>query len=109
MGASTKPSDSSRAMPRNSRIGSHSISTGGIGTPWMKGCRAVPVLGLHRSRGGRGLLVGLWDQLCDESFISTSPPTISAAATMRIGVACSPSTAMPTTNAPTAPMPVQMV
>ncbi len=45
----------------------------------------------------------------EDSFISTRPLTISNAATTRIGVSASPSTVMPTRNAPTAPMPVQMV
>jgi len=44
-----------------------------------------------------------------DSFISTSPDTISSAATIRIALAVSPRTAMPTRNAPTAPIPVQMV
>jgi len=45
----------------------------------------------------------------DDSFISTSPPTISTAATTRIGVTASPSTSAPTRNAPTAPTPVHTV
>ena len=44
-----------------------------------------------------------------ESFIRTRPETISTAAPIRIGLTCSPRKTMPTTNAPTAPMPVQIV
>lgn len=44
-----------------------------------------------------------------ESFISTSPDTINTAAPIRTGLTCSPRNTMPTTNAPTAPMPVQIV
>ena len=39
----------------------------------------------------------------------TMPVTMNAAAAKRMGVAASPRTAMPTRNAPTAPMPVQTV
>lgn len=42
-------------------------------------------------------------------FISASPPTIIAAAISRTGVADSPSITTPSTNAPTAPIPVQIV
>ena len=41
------------------------------------------------------------------SFIMTISETIRAAATSRVTLACSPSAVTPTTNAPTAPMPVQ--
>ena len=44
-----------------------------------------------------------------ESFIITRPLTIKTAAVTRITLICSPSTDTPTTKAPTAPMPVQMV
>ena len=44
-----------------------------------------------------------------DSFISTSPLTIKTAAPMRMGVTDSPSTVIPTANAPTAPIPVQIV
>ena len=48
-------------------------------------------------------------QAGEDSFISTSPETISSAARIRIALADSPRIAMPTTKAPTAPIPVQMV
>ena len=48
-------------------------------------------------------------QTGDESFIITSPLTIRSAAAIRIAFACSPRTKMPTRNAPTAPIPVQIV
>jgi hypothetical protein len=49
------------------------------------------------------------NQAEEDTFISTSPTTIKPAAATRNGEAASPSTTMPTTNAPTAPMPVQIV
>jgi len=54
-------------------------------------------------------LAAVQDQPVEDSFIKTRPLTISAAARMRIAVIASPKTMMPTTNAPTAPMPVQIV
>lgn len=43
------------------------------------------------------------------SFIVTMPLTMRSAAMIRTGVIASPRTVIPTTNAPTAPMPVQIV
>lgn len=45
----------------------------------------------------------------EDSFISTIPATISAAATTRAALSCSPRAAVPTTNDPTAPMPVHVM
>jgi len=50
--------------------------------------------------------VNVEDQAAENSFIKTRPLTISKAARRRIAVIASPKTIMPTTNAPTAPMPV---
>ncbi len=44
-----------------------------------------------------------------DTFINTSPLTINTAAPIRIALTCSPRNTMPTMNAPTAPMPVQIV
>src|SRR3546814_4820774 len=73
-------------------------------------------LGGQAGRGGRGGRIGHvlpigraapggQAQLLLDSFISTNPATISAAAISRNGVAASPSTATPTTKAPPAPPP----
>jgi hypothetical protein len=43
------------------------------------------------------------------SFIKIRPHKINSTATIRAGVAASPNTVMPRTNAPIAPMPVQIV
>lgn len=57
--------------------------------------------------------LGAWQAIAvqagDDSFISSSPATISIAAATRIMLAGSPSTMTPTRNAPTAPMPVQIM
>lgn len=57
----------------------------------------------------RWLAAGAPHHSAEDSFISTRPLTISTAAQIRRGVSCSPSKVMPTTNAPTAPIPVQIV
>ena len=57
-------------------------------------------------RGDRGATGAYWAL---ESFIITSPETISTAAATRMALICSPRTATPTTKAPTAPIPVQIV
>lgn len=48
-------------------------------------------------------------QSADDSFIRTKPAAISKAAQMRMRLNCSPMSAMPITNAPIAPMPVQII
>jgi len=45
----------------------------------------------------------------DDNFIMIRPPTMEMAATIRMGLADSPKRMIPTRNAPTAPIPVQMV
>ena len=71
----------------------------------------APALGWHvQCFAGQSHRCRCGSQACGEdSFISTSPLTISTAASTRMALTCSPSTAMPTMKAPTAPMPVQIV
>lgn len=99
-GGSTWPARESRSERACLRCGHRSATV-----PRVHPCTAT--FGNQPDRRLRSVFSAL-HQLLD-TFISTSPLTISTAAPIRSALTCSPRKMMPTMKAPTAPMPVQMV
>jgi hypothetical protein len=85
------------------------VYSGGPSLDQLRACvgavRLPARLGVEAGSPTKGVAGHLHAEL--DSFISTMPLTISAAASRRSPSAGSPSIAIPTRNAPTAPMPVQ--